>query len=213
MADDPKPEQTLNFEGPVGDTVFRRFIVWCLPAGWEPVIQAEIDEVFAHLGPEEDRAVAVVGALVIENGVNQLVGAHVPGFKRIAHHRDFTLSMRIELARALRLCPSRLLGAADTIRHIRNEFAHKLSLKSLDECEKEHLASASDHLRGINRLMVEGKTNREIFRGLVGLVYIALRGYAFHVERLNKFVREEKSFMDAFKEHCIAKYEQFPMGA
>jgi hypothetical protein len=119
--------------------------------------------------------------------------------------------MRIELARALRLCPSRLLGAADTIRDIRNEFAHELSLRSFDKCQKKHLASASGHLREIQTSMVAGKTDREVFKNLVGTVCLALRGYTFHVERLNKFVREEQSFTDAFKNYCLTKYEQITM--
>jgi len=212
MTESPSPESILTFEGPEGETLFRRFVAACLPLEWEPVVQAEVDEVFAHLDSKDDRAVAVVGALVIEDSVNQLVAAYVPGYKKMAENRDFGLSMRIELARALRLCPSRLLGAADTVRAIRNDFAHKLALKAFDECKREHLASAQDHLRQIQPAMVAGKTNREIFTSLVSMVRLALRVYSFHVERHNQYVREAKAFRDAFHEHCVAKYPQRPKG-
>ena len=212
MTESPSPESILNFEGPEGETIFRRFVDGCLPLEWEPVVQAEVDEVFAHLDSKDDRAVAVVGALVIEDSVNQLAAAHVPGYKSLAENRDFSLSMRIELARALRLCPSRLLGAADTVRTIRNDFAHKLAVKTFDGCKREHLESARDHVRQIQPAMVVGKTNREIFTSLVSMVRLALRGYSFHVERLNQYVREEKAFRDAFHGHCMAKYPQRPEG-
>jgi hypothetical protein len=212
MTETPSPESILNFEGPKGETLFRRFVDAYLPLEWEPKVQAEVDEVFGHLDSKDDRAVAVVGALVIEDSVNQLVAAHVPGYKKMAESRDFGLSMRIELARALRLCPSRLLGAADTVRAIRNDFAHKLALKMFDECKREHLTSAQGHLRQIQPTMVAGKTNREIFTSLVCVVSLALRGYSLHVERLNQYVREEEAFWGAFHQYCVAKYPQRPEG-
>lgn len=208
MADTPSPESILNFEGPEGESLFRRFLVWCLPVGWEPVIQKEIDEVFSHLRSEDDRAVALVGALVVEDGVNQLVAAHAPGYKDLAAKRDFSFSMRIELARALRLCPSRLLGAADTVRSIRNEFAHKLALRTFDGCKTEYLQSAKDHLKQIQPAMASSKSNREIFTSLVSLVYLALRGYSFHVARLSQYIREEMAFREALHKHCLRKYPQ-----
>ena len=206
MADNPSPESILNFESPQGESLFGRFLVWCLPADYESTIQSEIDDVFSHLGSEDDRAVALVGALLVEDGVNRLVAAHAPGYKDLQANRDLTLSTRIDLARALRLCPSRFLGAADTVRSIRNEFAHKLTLKTFDGCKSQHLQAARDHLRQIQPLMTLDKSIRELFRNLVGMVYLALRGYTFHVARLNQYIREEPSFWDALGKHCIAKY-------
>ncbi len=144
MNDSPQPEQILNVEGPEGETMFRRFVVSCLPVEWKAAVQVELDTVFAHLKSEDDRAVALVGALIVEDGVNQLLAAHAPGYRELAAKSDFGLSLRIEFARALRLCPSRLLGATDTIRKIRNDFAHRLSLTAFNECKPEHLQSARD---------------------------------------------------------------------
>jgi hypothetical protein len=208
MDDNPSPESMLNFEGPEGHSLFRRFLLWCLPVEWEPTVQKEADEVFSHLSAEDDRAVALVAAMVVEDGVNQLVAAYVPGYKDLAAKSDFTLSMRIELARALRLCPSRLLGAADTLRRIRNEFAHKLTLKTFDGCKAELLESARSHLRQIQPAMELNESNRKIVTNLASLVYLALRGYSFHVARLNQYIREEKDFREALHKYCIEKYPQ-----
>ncbi len=208
MTDAPSPESILNFEGPKGESLFRRLLVWCLPAELQLTIQKEMDEVFSHLGSEDDRAVALVGALVVEDGVNRLVAAHAPGYNALAAKRDFSLSMRIELARALRLCPSSLLGAADTVRNIRNEFAHKLELTAFDGCKTQYLQAAKDHLKQIQPTMVVGKSDREVFRNLVTMVYLALRGYTFHVARLNQYIREEPSFWEALRKHCVVKYPQ-----
>jgi hypothetical protein len=64
----------------------------------------------------------------------------------LQERRDFTFSLQIEVARALRLVPSQILGAADCIRHIRNKFVHNLSLDTFDQLEPEELKSMRDHL-------------------------------------------------------------------
>ena len=185
-----------------------RILVWCLPREWQPRIQAEIDDVLTHLSSADDRAVALVGALLIETAVNDLVSAHVPGYKSLADNRDFTLSMRIALARALKLCPARLLGAADTVRAIRNDFAHKLVLQSFDQCTRRHLQAARAHLGTIQPKLSDGKTDREVFVSLVGMVCLALHGYKFHVERLNEYMREADAFRTGLREYCIRRYSQ-----
>ncbi|PKN89329.1 MAG: hypothetical protein CVU51_00805 [Deltaproteobacteria bacterium HGW-Deltaproteobacteria-1] len=208
MDDNPNPAVMLNFDGPEGQSLFRRFLVWCFPVEWESTVQKEADAVFSHLSAEDERAVALVAAMVVEDGVNKLVAAYVPGYKDLAAKSDFTFSMRIELAQALRLCPSRLLGAADTLRRIRNEFAHKLTLKTFDGCKAGSLESARSHLRQIQPAMELNKSNREIVTNLASVVYLALRGYSFHVTRLNQYIREEKDFREALHKHCIEKYPQ-----
>jgi hypothetical protein len=42
----PSPEQVIDFGGPVGDSLFRRFAACCVPANWQSTVQGEIDEVF-----------------------------------------------------------------------------------------------------------------------------------------------------------------------
>lgn len=208
MAESLGPGAILNVEGPERETLFRRFLVWCLPPEWERTMQAEIDEVFAHLNSEDDRAVALVGALLVESAVNELVSAYVPGYKTLAENRDFTFSMRIELARALRLCPARLLGAADTVRAIRNDFAHELGIGAFDQCASKHIESARGHLRIIQPSLSEAKTDRKVFVNLVSMICLALRGYKFHVERLNEYVRETEAFRTGLREYCTRQYPQ-----
>jgi hypothetical protein len=209
MAESPNPDEVLNVEGPEGETLFRRFLVWCLPREWEPTIQAEVDEVFARLNSADDRAVALVGALLVENAVNELVSAYVPGYNALAENRDFTLSLRIELARALKLCPARLLGAADTVRAIRNDFAHELGTTGFDQCASKYIESARGHLRIVQRKLSEGKTGREVFMSLVSMICLALRGYKFHVERLNRYIRETDAFRTELQAYCTRHYPQF----
>jgi hypothetical protein len=201
------PGPILNVEGPENKTLFYRFLTWCLPAEWKSNVQTEVDESFSHLASEDDRAVALVGGLLIENAVNALLSAYVPGYKNLEENRDFSLSLKIELARALRLCPSWLLGAADSVRAIRNDFAHELSLKTFDECKPKHIESVRAHLRTFSKEEKE-ETSRQIFVGLVSLTCLALRGYKFHVERLNEYVREDRAFRYGLKDYCARRYPE-----
>jgi hypothetical protein len=71
------PGPILNVEGPENKTLFYRFLTWCLPAEWKSNVQTEVDESFSHLASEDDRAVALVVGLLIENAVNALLSAYV----------------------------------------------------------------------------------------------------------------------------------------
>lgn len=201
------PEKRINIEGPEGESIFRRFLAWCLPIEWTGTIQGELDEVFAHMSSDDDRALVLVGALVVENAIDQLLTVYIPGYKTLKGNRDFTFSMKISLARSLRLCPSRLFSAADAIRLIRNDFAHELSNSVFDECKPEHLQSIEGHLRHINIEQAEGSA-RDIFKSLASMLFLALRGYHFHIQGLNEFLRNSEVFSKQFRTFCETEYEQ-----
>lgn len=202
---DPPKELILNIEGPPEETIFSRLIVWCVPADWEKTSQAEVDEVFAQLSPEDDRAVAVVGALVVETAVDALLQAFAPGYKDLEQKREFTLSLKIALAKALRLCPSRLFGAADALRVVRNDFAHSLSVRRFEDCLPANLRSIDGHLRQFNPKPAEGKSPRDQFKTLATLLFLSLRAYTHHVDKLSRFVRGTKESQDAMKTYWTKK--------
>ena len=186
--------------------MFRRFVGWCLPEH-DRKAQNEVDSVFTHLATEDDRALALTGALVIENAIDGFLNAHIPEYTKLKDKKDFTFSLKISLARALKLCPSRLFGAADTIRDVRNDFAHKLSISTFAECKPEHLRSIEGHLRQITTNQLDYQDNRNVFKTLVTLVFLALRGYTLHVYRLNEYIRDNDSdFIRGFEMYCKANY-------
>lgn len=139
----------------------------------------------------DDRAFVLVGALIIENGVDELLYSYVPGFKSIIDNWDFTFSLRIELARALRLVPARLLGGADAIRRVRNDFAHDLKIRSLQDLKSSRLESLTSHLSKFNPQWVEGTNHRLNFEQLVTLTALGLLLYSRHTQILNSFIRHE----------------------
>ena len=80
--DVPDPEEIINLEGPPGESLFRRFVSWCLPSEASKAFQHKIDAgIMAHVSElDDDRLLVLVGALVIENAIDELL-ALVPDFR------------------------------------------------------------------------------------------------------------------------------------
>ncbi len=198
------PEKVINVEGPAGKSIFRRFLSWCLPKDAEYRFQHKIDnEIFAPVSAlNDDRLLVLVGALVVENTLDELLAAIMPGYKTLRDKKDFTFSMRIEFARALQLIPTRILNCADFIRDLRNDFVHDLSVKGFDDLEQSRIQSLHDRLSGFTPKQFEKIA--EAFRMLVSYTAIALYGYAIHVSRLNDFMRSAK-FGESLKAYVESK--------
>lgn len=80
---------------------------------------------------KDDRLLAIVTALIVEDRLDALLKSFLPRYPRLTSATDFTFSMKIALAEALALIPTRIFSAATVLRKIRNEFAHHLEMDSL----------------------------------------------------------------------------------
>lgn len=191
----------INVEGQRGDSIFYQFKTWCLPPETVIKLQVKLDSDLIHVKElNDDRLLVLIGALLVENSVDELLSAIMPGYKSLRDNRDFTFSMRIEIARALQLIPSRILSCADFIRKVRNEFAHNLSIDSFSELNPSYLSSLRGRLREFTKDQPE-KSDAESFKGLVFLTALGIYGYNFHVEMLAKFLRDS-SFIEALHAFC-----------
>jgi hypothetical protein len=203
--DEFSPDKIINVEGPPGKSIFRRFSSWCLPKDAEDRFQHKIDnEIFEPVSAlNDDRLLVLVGALVVENTLDELLAAIMPGYKTLRDKKDFTFSMRIEIARALQLIPTRILNCADFIRDLRNDFVHDLSLKGFEDLEQSKIQSLHDRLSGFTPMKLEKIA--EAFRMLVSYTAIALYGYTIHVSCLNDYMRSAK-FGESLKSYVESKH-------
>ncbi len=128
----------------------------------------------------------------------------MPGYKSLRDNRDVTFSVRIELARALRLCPSRFFANADVVRRVRNDFAHDLSVDTFAKLPPGRVQSMRDSLSKFNPYDVPGKSDAEVFETFVVLLVLALQVYGIHVSRLNEFIRSKELF-PVLKPFCEAR--------
>ena len=201
-----EPEKVVNVEGPKGESVFHYMSSGVIQPGHDPHIQSRIDSMVRRAeGLKDDRLLVLVGALIIENAVDGLLAAIIPGYRVLRDGRDFTFSMRIRLAEALRLIPSRILHDADLIRKVRNEFVHDLSVDTFDKLKPSMLESMCERVSKYNPHIY--RTHADTFKRLVSFVAIALYGYEKHASKLNDFIRRD-NFLSTFEKIVNRQDEQ-----
>jgi hypothetical protein len=84
-------------------------------------------------GLEDDRLLAIVTALVVEDRLDTLLAAFLPRYNRLTDAEDCTFAVKIALLEATAFIPTKIVGGATVIRRIRNEFAHNLAISRFDD--------------------------------------------------------------------------------
>ena len=133
----PKPEEIINIEGEQGDSLFYRTIVHAVNQENFEDIQEKLDSYFEKYGEtSDDRALAIIGALIVENELDDFLAKWIKNYKHITNNKDLTFSFKIDLAISLKLIPRRILNAIEPIRKIRNIFAHHLDIDTFEKARE-----------------------------------------------------------------------------
>lgn len=187
-----------DFSGPVGESLFTQDVFWLYDSkDFDHTNARVLEAIKREQNAKDDRALVLVSCLTVEASINEFIEAFAPRFHPLFKKRDYTLALKTELARALALCPSWLFDCADTIRAIRNEFAHDLNVESLDDISPDKLRRLAEcHLR-----LYPGEslpsTPREIVGRVAGRTLFGLHLYRNQIRRLSGFIRSVE-FMAAF---------------
>jgi hypothetical protein len=199
ISDEPRPEQMIDITGPRGKTLFCEPKCWLIAAR-EQDIQAHIDERWRHYGEaEDDRLVALVGALCVESSIDSLLIAAAPGFPQYLEDTAFTFSVKTKMAESLRLLPKRILTACDLVRQVRNQFAHDLDKKHFEDLGSKSREKLEPCVKAFNNAERNPNEPQRLFKELVSYVLIALKVYTEQVSRLRSYVEDEagkKGFSD-----------------
>jgi len=188
--DIPEGAPKINIEGREGQSLFRRPVIWFIQKDFKRI--NEQYEGYQKLieGAREERLLALIGALSMEEALDLFLGAYIPDYKRILENTDFTLSMKIEIAYSLRLIPRHILNTANLIRAIRNEFAHNLSIDCFDSLNdrkfKNKLRVKFQELFPDNTNT--GLTIKDRFIHVVEGVIVALGIYASHLRAAKEYI-------------------------
>lgn len=95
-------------------------------------------------GTTDHRSLALLGALVLEHHLDEILRAFLPKYSKLTDKsQNFTLSLKIATLAALNLIPEHLVGCADAVREVRNAFAHHLALDSFENLEPKIRARIS----------------------------------------------------------------------
>lgn len=205
VADMPEGAPIINIEGKKGDSLFYRPLGWTLKEDLK-LISGQYEE-YEKLITEakEERLLALVGSLSVEDALDFFLGAFIPSYNYLSENRDFSLSMKIDLAYSLHLIPKLILDAADLIRKIRNEFAHDLHLNSFDSLGDK----IKRRLRRLSKELFPRDKGTEIsyfvdFEKVVDATIMGLEIYASHVKIARQFIYSE-DFISELKKRVKVK--------
>ena len=194
----------INIEGPKGESLFYEPLGWTLQEDLKLVggQYKEYERVFIKSG--EDRLLALVANLSMEDALDNFLVAYIPHYKCLSENRDFTLSMKIDLGRSLCLIPKHLLDAADLVRKIRNEFAHNLEMKSLNSLK----ADTKRKLRTFCKVLYPKDSMNisfaEKFARVADAVIFGFEVYSSHLRNARKFIYSD-DFTNELKKRVVVK--------
>lgn len=166
------PNEAGIVAGQKGDSVFAEpFIDYHLSINELPAFMRRV------YATGDDRSFVVFSFVVIEKYLDTLLEAIAPGYKVLKDNRDFTVSLKTEVLKALRLIPSRILQAIDMARKIRNEFAHG-EWDRLEQLPSKFRDPAANLVRLIfGEQPTYVSSLRETFKALVFFVLSGLQAY------------------------------------
>lgn len=195
-----EPKQMI-IEGAPRESIFYSMLTFMIPRTWPEDLQRELDQYWAHYKDlADERAVVVVGALCVEDCLDQMINALFPSSTILHENRDFTFSLKIDIIQAFKLIPSRILHHSDVVRKMRNDFAHNLEFKSLLSLSAERLQAMDDAIKTYVTSYDLTVPSRERFVSLIAFICVALRSYTSHVKHLRDFLDDA---------HCIKGLKQF----
>jgi len=201
MEHQPNADEIIDIQGQAGETLFWHLKGW-LVRDREDAIQQRLDELWENYKEVQDeRLLALVGALCIEASLDNLLSRFAPQYDVLLDNVDVTFSVKIGIARALRLIPSKILNSCDLVRGIRNDFAHNLGVSQFRELERKRL----DKLGPYVKLFNTGERNWEdwpaLYRDMIGFTAVGLIAYALQIEALRDYLGTDE-FRRHFKDHA-----------
>ncbi|WP_337177624.1 hypothetical protein [Paludisphaera sp.] len=187
----------FTYDGPEGESVFRTFLHGLVAAPGVPVEEAvatllsPIREKLDELESLHDFQQGILfGALLVEYTLDQMLKGLMPGFDQVKH---LSFSVKIKIARALSICPRRILEAADSIGIARNKIAHNLGYRSYTDLPTE-IRNKVEHGR---RGFYDPPTSAPVEEGLNQFIFLAM----FTASALLVYANHSRHLRDAIEEH------------
>lgn len=196
----PPDDEQLNIQGPAGESIFCHTKVFLVEDSL-PKIQGDLDSTWVHYRDlDDDRLLVLVAALCIEGGLDDLLLAIAPGVDSASKDRTFSFSVKVKMAKALRLIPERILRDVELIGALRNQFAHRLDHRRFDDLPKA--GSIKGLLPAVRQYVQKPKNAadlRSLFKELTGLVLMALRVYVEQTRHLRRFMESPEGMQELRK--------------
>ena len=163
---------------------------------------ALIPDVYATASKLDDRASAIMLAIVVEQQLDLLLSVWMPKWEAFCEAKsEVTFSVKIGVLRAASIVPNIVPRALDAVRAVRNKFAHDFSVSSFERLPEKELSV----LRGVwddtyarwrhrgdgsidEKAGSKHKTNAQLFRGAVDVALIGVAGYRTNLRILREAI-------------------------
>ncbi len=171
----------------------------------------ELPELFLKMQKTgDDRSFVIISALVLESILDKFLENYIPKYKKLLEDEEnFAFSTKINLIKSMDLIPSIILSCAQSIRKIRNIFAHDLEFDSLEKIEKEanSIKTQYNQIYSKKGKNSSNKKNREIFSEIASFSILGIMAYTPNIAIFNKKIRSEK-FKKELNEESKKEFEK-----
>ncbi len=176
-------EELVNIEGNRGDSLFYRPLLHVVNQEIMDTIQKKLDSLSIYKQAKDDRALVIIGALIVEQGLDNFLSQWIPEYKKM----EFSFSRKIALMSALRLIPNKICATLTCLNEMRNCFAHKLEIKCFQDIDSErHIKQLKKNVQSFICKPMGDKAVREIFWEAIWCIMLAFEIYGIHVGKLKK---------------------------
>lgn len=200
MTDEPNPRNIINLHGEDKETLFWNLKTWLIVEKAEE-LQKRGDDLWENYKEVKDqRLLALVGMLCVENALDELLEGFILDFKNLKEDSDVTFSLKIKFAKALHLIPRKILNSCDLIRKIRNSFAHDLNLTEFSSLNKDYINRLGPYVKEFNSEIGKSLDLVGLYRELVGITILGLLAYSYQIRALRGYLKTE-DFRMHFKKY------------
>jgi hypothetical protein len=170
------------YEGVEGETLFHKPYLNVLLSEEHEKTNALLDRLGAH---KDDRSWALMAALVCEANLDRMLSAIYPRYEKDFVPSRTVFDLKIKLLQAQCLIPFFITQAASLVKDVRNEFAHKLDIDTLDDVSERtqgHLRSYYDERYRGTRIAHQRRDLREVFATVVEHATVSLIAYYINLQ-------------------------------
>ncbi len=188
------PEQLIDVSGPEHETLFHCLYVDILKTQDNDLckIESRSNELLEKLENVDDRALAIVGAVIVEQSLDLMLSRLLPGIGGQKDSQRRSFNSKLSLCFAAKICPDRILDGVQVINNARNLFAHSIEHKTFKDLPKKILDQTHGHLTRFNESMAKDVNERSKFVRLVGITSKTINLYAVQLDVLQRKIRSKE---------------------
>ena len=196
-----KPEEMININGEEGESLFYRPIIQIVNQEILNDIQKKLDKYFEkYENTSDDRALAIIGALSVENELDNFLATWIKNYNPLTNNKEFTFSFKVELAISLKLIPTKILNAIEPIRKIRNIFAHDLDIDTFEKAKESNSRPFTELDNKLRTFIKWDKDdNRRTFKTLILMIILGLNIYTKHTAKVQNYIWDLENIKSILK--------------